>query len=81
MASVNILDDIMERRNVASTFPEGGLPHRFIELLGGEIVEVTAFEPDARTSDMDFYYNARDNVLYKRIKSRFPHWMRVTDYH
>lgn len=50
------------------------LPLNTIELVGGEVVEATVYEPDAATYRGEYYYNARSNILFKRkwIK-RDPH--------
>lgn len=44
----------------------GGMPLRFIEKLGAEMINVTFSEPDALSSRTEYYYNSRQNVLYKR---------------
>lgn len=38
-----------------------------LELYGGTIIEPTAFEPDPLTHQNDYYYNAVDNVLYRKV--------------
>ena len=45
---------------------EGGDPIVFLEKLNNVMVPVQFYEPDARTSHTEHYYNARQNVLYKR---------------
>jgi hypothetical protein len=60
----DFLTDLIDRRRPGS---EGGNPHRFVELYGGEAVEVTAFEPDPVTYRTDYYYNSIRNVLYRRV--------------
>jgi len=47
-------------------------PHRFVELFGGSIVEVTAFEPDPNTFRGYYYYNATSNKLFRKIKISNP---------
>lgn len=42
-------------------------PHNFITLFGGQPVEVLAFEPEAASHRGMFYYNSRENVLYKKL--------------
>lgn len=38
------------------------------ELLGGEVIVPTAFEPDPYTHRSEYYYNAITNQLFKKIK-------------
>ena len=38
----------------------------FLEKHGANIVEPTAFEPDPNTHRSDYYYNAVENVLYRK---------------
>lgn len=55
-----------------------------VELFGGEVIEPTAFEPDAATHRSDFYYNAVTNVLYRRVITRqepgiiVAHWQKAS---
>jgi hypothetical protein len=54
-----------------------------MELNGATIIEPTAFEPDPVTHRNDYYYNATQNVLYRRIIVRklpviVAHWKRVS---
>lgn len=56
--------DILDRRGLPSV---GGLPHRWLELAGGTIIEPTAFEPDPRTHRHEYYYNVVQNRLFRRI--------------
>lgn len=65
---VNLLDDILRRRGRREV---GGLPHRWLELAGGNIVEMTAFEPDPRTFRHEYYYNVILNQLFRRIVTDF----------
>lgn len=66
MTTVEFLTDLATRRNVDS-LPGSGIPHRWVELFGGTLVEVTAFEPDPYTYRHLFYYNAITNIIYKRV--------------
>ena len=59
---------------------------RTVELRKGEVLEPTAFEPDPRTHRQDYYYNAKTNVLYKKIITKRSgslimnaHWKRVSN--
>jgi hypothetical protein len=58
---------------------------RNIELLGGRIVEPTAFEPDPTTHRGEYYYNATINVLFRRVTVansdgvKFAHWVRCSN--
>ena len=42
-------------------------PHRFVELLGGDMVPMSNYEPDPQTFRGDYYYNTRYNKLYKKL--------------
>lgn len=46
----------------------GGMPLNFIERLGAEMVTVQFSEPDPLSCRTGYYYNSRQNVLYKRVK-------------
>jgi len=46
--------------------------NRFIELVQGEAVDIQFWEPDPDTFRGDYYYNARLNVLYKKVRSSDP---------
>lgn len=59
------LSDIQKRRNLN----KGGFnPHAFIKLFGGKLIHVSYVEPNPQTTRCEFYYNARINKLFKRIK-------------
>jgi len=38
-----------------------------LEINGGTIIEPTAFEPDPLSYRHDYYYNAINNILYRKI--------------
>jgi len=62
--------EIMERRLDivgAGNSMVGGNPHRFMELYGGEAVEIWSYAPDPTTFRGIFYYNAVENRLYKKF--------------
>ena len=40
---------------------------QIVEWYGSNLVEVLSYEPDARTYREKFYYNARENILYRKI--------------
>ncbi|MEM3116865.1 MAG: hypothetical protein QW136_00460 [Nitrososphaerales archaeon] len=46
-----------------------GMPHRFIELYGGKPVSISFYPPDPMTHRENFYYNSRENQLFKKIKA------------
>lgn len=46
----------------------GGMPLNFIERYGADMVTISFSEPDALTNRTEYYYNSRQNVLYKRQK-------------
>jgi hypothetical protein len=74
----DLLGDLGARRGVVTW---GGNPHRFLERMGGALVPVTAFMPDAATARQEYYYHAVQNCLYKRVvTARRPtvaFWQRV----
>lgn len=45
---------------------EGGNPLSMIERLGAVKIPVQFFPPDPLTSHTEYYYNARQNILYRR---------------
>lgn len=78
----DFIEDILNRRGDVTV---GGNPARMIaELHGGDMVELTAFEPDASTHRQPFYYNTATNCLYKRVitersaKGTIAFWQRVS---
>ncbi len=79
----SFLADLLARRLEMEHTPE---TTRFVELVGGTVLEPTAFEPDARTHRNDYYYNAVLNILFKRIVTKREanqimnaHWSRVSN--
>lgn len=58
---------------------------RNVELVGGTIIEPTAFEPDARTHRNEYYYNATNNILYRKIVTRnepgiiHAYWKKISE--
>ena len=76
------IGDLLNRRNVGY---KGHTNIRSVELLGGRIIEPTAFEPDPSTYRGEYYYNAVTNALYRRIITRrsngitFAHWRKCSD--
>lgn len=70
------LDDIVARRSKYSL--PINVPLSDIGLFGGVPVPIMAFEPDAATFHSKFYYNARQNILYKKLNTKpFPVWKQV----
>ena len=76
------LADIADRRGDITI---GGNPiSMIVELHGGGMVELTAFEPDAATYRRPFYYNTNTNCLYRRVlaekspEGNIAHWQRVS---
>ena len=74
------IEDLIDRRGLVTA---GGNPIRFVELVGGEHVEVTAFEPDPVTFRGSYYYHAGRNVLYtkvitQRLPTKIAHWKQVS---
>jgi hypothetical protein len=63
----DFLADLFSRRSKFSN--SYGENVRFLELHGARIIEPTAFEPDPFTHRGDFYYNAVDNALYRKVKT------------
>lgn len=53
----------------------GGNPIQFIELEGGKMVQQIYYEPDPTTFRDQFYYNARLNLLFKKLNTKpVPVW-------
>jgi len=75
--------DLFARRGVVDNSSD---TIRFVELYKGKVLEPTAFEPDPVTCRDDYYYNAKTNLLYKRIITKKEgslitnaHWKRVSN--
>jgi len=62
-----VLLDILEKRETDKTHNAGGLPHTFVERLGGYIIPTLYTSPDPITFRGDYYYNASDNNLYAKL--------------
>jgi hypothetical protein len=45
----------------------GGQPLRWVEYFAGVPVPIESWEPDATTYHENYYYNARENVLFQRV--------------
>jgi hypothetical protein len=43
--------------------------NRFVELAGGREVPIQFYEPDPNTFRLNYYYNSRLNILYKKVRS------------
>jgi hypothetical protein len=61
--TTDFLTDLLQRRGRPTV---GGNPNRWVELHGGSVVEMLAFDPDATTYRLPYYYNTVRNVLYKK---------------
>lgn len=46
-----------------------GLSHNFITIFGGRPVTVIFYEPDPVSFHGDYYYNARENQLFKKLQT------------
>ena len=63
----NFRDEFFEELSRIRGIPSGGGQSLvFIEKLLGDKIPVQFYEPDPLTSHTDYYYNSRQNVLYKR---------------
>ena len=65
MNTKDFLSDLLGRRDTSRLGDNGFV---YLKLVGGEVVEPTAFEPDPNTHRSQYYYNAKTNTLYKKIK-------------
>lgn len=77
MTTQDFLADLEERRGQKRT---GGNPTRFVELVDGEEVSNSFYEPDAETFRSPYYYNTRQNKLYKRVVMTNPVNQRTSHY-
>jgi len=59
-----LLDDVARYRGNPSP---GGLPLTMVEMLGGKPVPFSNTVPDANTFRDEYYYNSRQNILYKKM--------------
>lgn len=65
MAINENLDEIFENRSKFTQL--GSNPINFIELYGLRNVEVLSYEPDPNTYREPYYYNAKVDMLFKKI--------------
>lgn len=56
--------DVLSRRMKPGV---GGNPHRMVEMHGGTMLYMSAFEPDPTTFRDEYYYNVAKNVLYRKV--------------
>lgn len=80
MNTNEFLSDLFSRRGTDRQSIESA---RLLELYGAVIIEPTAFEPDPNTHRSDFYYNAVNNVLYKKVSTTngaisISHWKPIS---
>lgn len=59
----SFVQDILSRRNLRIS---GGDSIWYLEAVGANIIEPTAFEPDPNNHRHQYYYNAQDNALYRK---------------
>jgi len=62
-----VLSEIMSRQ--ISHPVGGGNPHNFLELVGAAHIPMSFYEPDPGTFRHEYYYNTRQNRLYKKINT------------
>lgn len=63
------------------------LGFRLLETIGAQFVDILNYEPDAVTFRHEYYYHARQNVLYRRIWTvnkpleglQIAKWMKISD--
>jgi hypothetical protein len=61
----DFIGEVISRRGT----PRGqGFSHNFVELFGGMPVILTPHEPDPNTFREGFYYNTRENRLFKKLR-------------
>ena len=61
------IDEIFAHRGKSTSF--SGVSHNFITLFGGKPTELIFYEPDPNTYRDNFYYNTRENRLFKKMKA------------
>lgn len=64
---ISFLEELFDKRGSKSL---GYDEIRYIELVGGTVIEPMAYEPDATTHRESHYYNAKTNTLYRKIVSK-----------
>jgi len=61
---MTILSEILSRRGRTTV---GFNPNRFVELEGADAVPVMNYEPDPVTFRSEYYYNSRQNALFRKL--------------
>ena len=80
--TTEFIQDVIARRGIKRI---GEQTIRIVEFVGGEVIEPTAFEPDASTHRNNFYYSTITNALYRKIITRnepgiiVAHWQKVSN--
>lgn len=64
-SSLTPFEEIMANRPRAGN--THGLSHNFITLFGGRPIEISFVEPDPTSFHGDYYYNSRENQLFKKL--------------
>jgi hypothetical protein len=62
----DFMSDLLERRKSKRI---GRDPIWYLEQYGANIIKPVAFEPDANSHRGDFYYNSKENSLYRKTAS------------
>jgi hypothetical protein len=58
----------------------GRFPNTYVELFGGESVQVTQFQPSAFTHRSEYYYDANVNRLFKKSRyDKFVFWKAISE--
>lgn len=63
------IDDLFARRKPITT---GGNPINFVELVGGKDILYLWYQPDPITTRDQFWYDTRNNILYRKFKIKEP---------
>lgn len=72
---MTFLEEIFRFRGRPSV---GGNPNRFIELIKGQEVFISYYEPDPTTFRSKYYYNARTNQLFALVNAQY--WKKINEY-
>lgn len=81
--SIPFLEDLVARRRPITT---SGNPIRFVEFVGGSDILYSWYMPDAETTREPYWYDTRNNILYRQFRVTGPsddvisfYWRQVSE--
>lgn len=67
MSEYPIIDEMIAKRYANSTYSSGTMPHTWIELYGGRMIQILPHHPEIKSFRDKYYYNSYENKLFERV--------------